>query len=434
MAMMDPRIILAGQQPDIVNTLQRSAFAAGTANQVQHQNALRNLYQTQGPGIMAGDPDAMNAFARLDPMAGYDMQRQRAGDQREAESHKIRLAEYAKGLSREQAAAQAAEIEAGLKRAIPLFQAGDLDGINQLLTSVGEQPISDLGQFPAVAALYGDALDVLKEVAEFSAGPEPDYVMVDGQLVNRNAPNGPAVVSVDGLQPKGPEWRPATPDEAAKFGAKAGQINTKTGKFDATPLPKSTKLVSDGQGGFTFIEGTDIDTENPSVGDVYNPAEVEGTIALIDEIAGDPMLERVTGPIEGGGGNDVDQLNPLKRAYYGDKGLALIQKIAQLQSRSWLAARAMLKGGGPITDYESRKAEAAVARLSRAQGEPEFKAALKDLGDAIGDGLEKLRQHKAGGADQQVKDSNTPEVGVTEDGYRFLGGDPGDAKNWEKVR
>ena len=38
------------------------------------------------------------------------------------------------------------------------------------------------------------------------------------------------------------------------------------------------------------------------------------------------------------------------------------------------------KGGGAITDYESRKAESAMARFSRAQGDAEFKAALKDLG------------------------------------------------------
>ena len=50
----------------------------------------------------------------------------------------------------------------------------------------------------------------------------------------------------------------------------------------------------------------------------------------------------------------------------------------------------MLKGGGAITDYESRKAEAAMARLSRVQDEASFKSALKDLKDAIIEGQAKL--------------------------------------------
>jgi hypothetical protein len=50
----------------------------------------------------------------------------------------------------------------------------------------------------------------------------------------------------------------------------------------------------------------------------------------------------------------------------------------------------MLKGGGAITDYESKKAEGAMARLSRATGDVEFKEALKDLRDAITEGQRKL--------------------------------------------
>ncbi len=112
---------------------------------------------------------------------------------------------------------------------------------------------------------------------------------------------------------------------------------------------------------------------------------------MIDEIAKDPSLPRVTGSIEGGGGNDVREFNMAQRAYYGDKGLAVIQKIYQLQNTAWLAARDLLKGGGQITDYESRKAEGAMSRLERAQGTTEYKAALQDLRDAITDGVAKLK-------------------------------------------
>ena len=71
-----------------------------------------------------------------------------------------------------------------------------------------------------------------------------------------------------------------------------------------------------------------------------------------------------------------------------------------MQGNAWLGARALLKGGGVITDYESRKAEGAMARLSRAQGDAEFKAALKDLQDALRDGMAKLSG--AGGSGSQA--------------------------------
>jgi len=122
----------------------------------------------------------------------------------------------------------------------------------------------------------------------------------------------------------------------------------------------------------------------------YSPLEVDNVVSSIDAISKDPALNKVVGPLEGGGGNNIDDLGLAQRAYYGGDGLALIEKIGQLQNTTWLAARQMLKGGGAITDYESRKAEGAMARLSRAKSEPEFKAALKDLRDAVTEGRAKL--------------------------------------------
>jgi len=49
---------------------------------IRQRNALADLYRTQGAGIASGDPAAMNALAQIDPMAAFDMQRQRAGDAR----------------------------------------------------------------------------------------------------------------------------------------------------------------------------------------------------------------------------------------------------------------------------------------------------------------------------------------------------------------
>lgn len=165
---------------------------------------------------------------------------------------------------------------------------------------------------------------------------------------------------------------------------------------DAGRVPKSFEAweTQGKKAGATTVNVNPNSTDGtPKVGPSLSEMQtsVDSAVTLIDEIANDPALPGVTGPIEGGGGNAVDEFGVAKRMYYGGEGLATIQKIAQLQNTAWLAARDMLKGGGAITDYESKKAEGAMARLSRAQGDEEFKAALKDLRDAITEGAAKLK-------------------------------------------
>lgn len=180
MARMDTRIALGVQQPDFVNTLARSTAAAGQANAVRDQNALRQLFNTQGPQIMQGDQNALNALSQIDPNAALGIQGARQGMQAQSQlmeqrrvAAKRQAEEYARTADAREAAQAAAEIEQGLKRGIAAYQAGDLNGVNQILTQAGEQPISDLNQFPAVAAIYGDVFDTLKGVTEFNAGPKP---------------------------------------------------------------------------------------------------------------------------------------------------------------------------------------------------------------------------------------------------------------------
>ena len=68
------------------------------------------------------------------------------------------------------------------------------------------------------------------------------------------------------------------------------------------------------------------------------------------------------------------------------------------EGTAFLEGRAMLKGGGAITDFESKKAEASFARLSRSLSENDAREALKDFKDAVSAGLEKLRARAKGGA------------------------------------
>ena len=60
---LDPRIILAGQAPDTMGAFAGGLQTGAMQSQIGRQNALADLYRTQGAGIMAGDTGALNALA-----------------------------------------------------------------------------------------------------------------------------------------------------------------------------------------------------------------------------------------------------------------------------------------------------------------------------------------------------------------------------------
>ena len=65
--MIDHRIAMMGQQPNIVNALAQGTQAAGQVANLRRQAEGQNLFRQHGAGIMAGDPTAMNALAGFDP-------------------------------------------------------------------------------------------------------------------------------------------------------------------------------------------------------------------------------------------------------------------------------------------------------------------------------------------------------------------------------
>lgn len=72
----------------------------------------------------------------------------------------------------------------------------------------------------------------------------------------------------------------------------------------------------------------------------------------------------------------------------------------QADGQAFMQARQMLKGGGPITDYEGMKGEAAYSRMRAAveMGDKQnFLLALQDFEDAVNQGYQKLAQTAGGG-------------------------------------
>ena len=373
---MDAGIILGGQQPDILGAMDKGRAMAESQIGLNRQNALAELYRTQGAQIAAGDQGALNALAGMDPSAAMAAQSNLLGIQGQRQDLAFSAEEMqmkrdaAKASATEALAAQQDKLTAGqlaaeakamsdaLSGAAFFYQNKDEAGYNAFLQKSGIDPAEfPFAEFPAHAATVEGVLEAMKAF-EPPAAPKPQT-------------------------------------EAAQLKADldAGLIDQATYQAEiARRAPKGSEITFDPTtGAMTVREGVGVGTGTPTVGQVYNPNEVASVVTMIDEIASNPNLPGVLGPVEGGGGNNIDEMSDARRMYYGGDGTALIERIGQLQNNAWLSARAMLKGGGAITDYESRKAEGAVARLSRAKSEKEFLTALKDLRDAITEGEAKLR-------------------------------------------
>lgn len=372
---LDPSIILAGQAPNVLNALANSNTAAQQRIGFDRENAMNRMLKEQGAGIVAGDQNALAALAGYDPMAALGVQESRLGmDQTrlgmdatrqqmsalDAETKRA-AEEYARGLSAEQRAAEAAELEAGVKQAL---MAPNAQAFDAMMTQMGRPEL--VGQFDNRQMLAGQFMSV-------------------AEILKMNAPS----------EPQSPAGKLAA-DLAA------GVITTEQYNAElARTAPKGSKISFDPTtGAMSIEEGVGVGGSGAmTVGQAYNPNEIQSVVGMIDAIASDPALPSVVGnkAVALGGGNDVKEMNFAQRIGYGQEGLDVIEKIGQLQSNAWLSARQMLKGGGAITDYESRKAEAAVARLERPKSVADFRAALKELRDAITEGEAKLRA-AAGGA------------------------------------
>lgn len=122
------------------------------------------------------------------------------------------------------------------------------------------------------------------------------------------------------------------------------------------------------------------------------------TVAQIDQILADPNLDSAVGSVQG--------RMPLWIRGQGVNDVSA--RIDQLQGKAFLEAYTMLKGGGQITEIEGQKAEAALARLQKTQGDTAYRQALKDFRDAVAEGAAKLaREYGIDGGTQMPAGNST---------------------------
>ena len=103
-------------------------------------------------------------------------------------------------------------------------------------------------------------------------------------------------------------------------------------------------------------------------------------LGLIQSLKNDPSLGARTG------------LTGVLPAIPGTPGVSFDSKVAQLKGNTFLQAYNTLRGGGQITEVEGRKAEDAIARLNRAQGDQDFRQALDDLESVVQIGLQRAQR------------------------------------------
>lgn len=230
---MNPSIILAGRQPDILNALMGGTQAAAVETDFRRQQDIQNLYRQQGAGIAAGDPNAINALAGFDPMAALGVQDARLGmdatrlnmdatrqgmafDAERMEMARKQARQEAQAFAAQMDAAQAAQTAEQLRSTVQgLAMAQTPEQWAGLLAQAGvdpaEAPWEERDIFLAQNLGAAEVLDL--RAAQQPATPDLSdrYRVVGDSLVDLGAEGGPSPVFQGAGQQEtiyGPDGRP----------------------------------------------------------------------------------------------------------------------------------------------------------------------------------------------------------------------------------
>lgn len=272
MASMNPNLILAASQGvDVLGALDRGNALAREQMDQQRQNALAGYYRTNADGLLAGDPNALAGLMGHDPQAALGIHRQRQEDawrqderqyqrgrdakqdQRADQEWSMKVQQYAATLSAAERQAKAQQIEDAVKMGLALPDEATWDA-----TMAQEAPelVGKFGMRDALAQRYMSVAEIMK-----------------GQ--------------------QGSEFRMATPEQAAAYGAQAGQFGP-DGRFYPINPPSGMTIESDGQGGFRMTQGAGAGrplTESQSKDAVY-ATRAEGALAALEGAGPEALTDR----------------------------------------------------------------------------------------------------------------------------------------------
>lgn len=140
---MDPRIILAGQAPDVIGSMGRGMQLRQQERDNQHVNSLRDMLQQYGPGIASGEQNALAQLARFDPSASLGIQQTRQS--MDVQRQQLDLARQAAARAASTHAAQMDEVTR--QREAAVLQRG----IAMLTQAQTPEAFAQVMQMPGVA-------------------------------------------------------------------------------------------------------------------------------------------------------------------------------------------------------------------------------------------------------------------------------------------
>jgi hypothetical protein len=242
-----------------------------SGQQMAQENALRQTLAQYGGAAMSGDQNALRAIAGADPimaqrlMSGtLDMDLARNQDARQEKSTNSGLAVDGAQLE----AIRAQTRQATEKHAVTMAAAdremalAELDralaGATQAqspeewdaIMSQSEEGRQYVGAFDKRDMVIAQGLGI-KDALSMNAGPSPEdrYQEVGGRLVDLYAENGPQTVM-------GAEQDPMSAVGKLAADLKAGRIDQQQYDLGVADLaPDSMSVQSDGQGGFSLVQG-----------------------------------------------------------------------------------------------------------------------------------------------------------------------------------
>lgn len=268
---MDAGIILGGQTPDILGAMDKGRALAESQINLNRQNALAELYRTQGAGIAAGDPNALAALAGFDPMAAQGVQQNLLGMQAQkqemafsAEEMQMKrdaakasateaLKAQADKVTAEQLAAEQKAMSEALSGAAFFYQNKDKAGYDAFLKSKGLDPAEfPFESFPAHAATVEGVLEAMKAFAPPEMNPNERFKVAGGTLFDLAAEGGPQPVGQGAMQETvvmGPDGKPIMVQGGPGTSAKFTEAQSKDNVYATRAGGALDKLESQGADG-----------------------------------------------------------------------------------------------------------------------------------------------------------------------------------------
>jgi len=231
-----------------------------------------------------------------------------------------------------------------------------------------------------------------------------------------------------------PEFRRATPEEAAQYGAAGGQIS-RDGRFYPINPPSGLSVTTNPDGTTSVVQGPGAGkafTEGQSKDNVYS-TRARGALPTADEYAdyladyGNSLLDNdPTGIARGALQNPDYQVARtaadefLQAILRKDTGAAITEQEQILYGRTYFPVPG---DDQKVRAYKREARQRAVAAIEAGMTPAQIVAQERALAKSAGVDLSSSKK--------QSQPAAAPPPGTIEDGYRFKGGNPSDPNSWE---